>query len=331
MLNLIKNNPILPINSNKELIKVLLLSLLTITFIGYFLGKGLTLDNYQFFLSRRIPKLLAIVLAALAIASSSLVFQTITNNRILTPSILGFDSLYVMIQVILVASFGGLSSLVIDSRLNFILSSGIMILSAMTLFHFYFKRQNRNIFTLLLIGIVLGSLFSSVTGFFGMLMDPNEFTYIESSMFASFNNVNAEIVYWCVAPLLLCIIYLLRLAPQLDIMWLGEDNAISLGIDTKKLIMKVMFIITILISISTALVGPVLFFGLVVVALTRQIFSSYQHHLLILASSILAVLMLVTGQWFVENILDLQTTISVIINFLGGGYFLMLLMQQKLD
>lgn len=239
--------------------------------------------------------------------------------------------MYVMIQVILVATFGGLSTLVMDSRVNFLLSGGLMILSAMTLFHFYFKRQNRNIFTLLLIGIVLGSLFTSVTGFFAMLMDPNEFTYIQGAMFASFNNVNAEMVYWSVVPLLLSIAWLLTLSPQLDMMWLGEDNAKSLGIDTKKLIVKVMLNITILVSISTALVGPVLFFGLIVVAVSRQIFKTYQHHFLILGSSVLAVLMLVSGQWFVENILDFQTTISVIINLLGGGYFLLLLMQQKLD
>ncbi|WP_025563007.1 iron chelate uptake ABC transporter family permease subunit [Psychromonas sp. SP041] len=331
MLNPLKNYLSYAKRKNNDTIKVIVLALLTLVILGYFLAKGLTLDNYQFFLSRRIPKILSIVLAALAIASSSFVFQTITNNRILTPSILGFDSLYVMIQVILVVAFGGLSSLVIDSRINFILSSGIMILSATTLFHFYFKRQNRNIFTLLLIGIVLGSLFSSVTGFFGMLINPNEFAFVQGSMFASFNNVNADIVYWCVAPLLLCFICLLRLSPQLDIMWLGEDNAKSLGVDTKKLIMKLMFIITILISISTALVGPVLFFGLVVVALSRQIFNNYQHHFLILSSSVLATLLLVSGQWFVEDILDFESTISVIINFIGGGYFLILLMQQKLD
>lgn len=331
MLNSFKNYFSNSNSRNSDFIKALVLMVLAVAMLSYFLGKGLTLENYQFFLSRRIPKILAIVLAALAIASSSFVFQTITNNRILTPSILGFDSLYVMIQVILVAAFGGLSALVMDNRINFILSSGIMILSATTLFHFYFKRENRNIFTLLLIGIVLGSLFNSMTGFFSMLMDPNEFAYVQGSMFASFNNVNAEIVYWCVAPLVLCIIWLLKLSPQLDIMWLGEDNAKSLGVDTKKLITKVMFIITILISISTALVGPVLFFGLVVVALSRQIFNNYQHHFLILSSSILATLLLVSGQWFVEDILDFQTTISVIINFFGGGYFLILLMQQKLD
>ncbi|MEF1310763.1 iron chelate uptake ABC transporter family permease subunit [Vibrio mytili] len=315
----------------RDSMKVILLAVAATLICAVFIGKGLTPDNYQFFLSRRIPKVLAIVLAAMAIASSSLIFQTITNNRILTPSILGFDSLYVMIQVMLVAVFGGMSALVINTKINFLLSTGIMILCAMTLFSFYFRGRQRNIFTLLLIGIVLSSLFSSITGFFTMVIDPDEFNFIQGSMFASFNNINDELVYWCIIPLLLCGAYLTKIANKLDVMWLGVDNAKSLGINTHKLTMQVMFIITLMVSISTALVGPILFFGLIVVALTRQVFTSYSHRLLLVASSILSVVLLSGGQWVVENLFDFDTTISVIINFVGGGYFLLLLMKNKFD
>ncbi|WP_394241231.1 iron chelate uptake ABC transporter family permease subunit [Vibrio astriarenae] len=312
-------------------VKVLILAILSVVFVAFFLGKGLTIDNYQFFLSRRIPKVLAIVIAAIAIAASSLVFQTITNNRILTPSILGFDSLYVMLQVLMVVLFGSMSPLVINAGLNYVVTTSIMLVLAMTLFGFYFRRGNRNIFTLLLIGIVLSSLFSSVTGFFTMLVDPNEFTMIQGAMFASFNNVNGDLVYWSLIPLAVSTAYLLYLAPKLDVFWLGIDNAKSLGVDTQKVTMQVMFVITILVSISTVLVGPVLFFGLIVVALTRQIFSGYQHRFLLLASSLLSMAMLISGQWIVENLLDFETTISVIINFVGGIYFLVLLSKQKFN
>ncbi|UJF18385.1 iron chelate uptake ABC transporter family permease subunit [Vibrio sp. SS-MA-C1-2] len=311
--------------------KIIILTLVAIAICGLFLGKGLTVDNYQFFLSRRIPKVLAIVIAAIAIASSSLIFQTITSNRILTPSILGFDSLYVMIQVLLVVVFGGFSALIINSQLNFLVATGIMIVCAMTLFHFYFKGKERDIFTLLLIGIVLSSLFGSVTGFFTMVIDPDEFNYIQNAMFASFNNINASLVYWSIIPMIVAFIYLFSLANKLDVMWLGKDNAKSLGVDTHKLTMQVMFVTTIMVSISTALVGPVLFFGLIVVALTRQIFGHYRHRYLIVACSLLSVVLLTGGQWIVENLFDFDTTISVIINFLGGGYFLYLLTKHKIN
>lgn len=315
----------------RDRLKIITLGGIAFAICVLFLSKGLTIDNYQFFLSRRIPKVLAIFLAAIAIASSSLVFQTITTNRILTPSILGFDSLYVMIQVLLIVLFGGFSMVIMESKINFLLSTAVMTICSMTLFHFYFKGQQRNIFTLLLIGVVLSSLFGSVTSFFSMVIDPNEFTFIQGSMFASFNNINAELVYWCVLPLLLCTGYLFKLANKLDVLWLGIDNAKSLGVDTHKLTMQVMCTITLMVSISTALIGPVLFFGLIVVALSRQLFTGYQHRFLLIASSILSVVILAGGQWIVENLFDYETTISVIINFFGGGYFLYLLMKYKFD
>jgi iron complex transport system permease protein len=164
-----------------------------------------------------------------------------------------------------------------------------------------------------------------------MVIDPDEFTYIQGSMFASFNNINSELVYWCTVPMLMCFAALFRLANKLDVMWLGQENAKSLGVDTHKLTMQVMFIITLMVSMSTALIGPVLFFGLIVVALTRQIFARFQHRFLLLACAAMSVVLLAGGQWAVENLFDFSTTISVIINFLGGGYFLYLLMKHKFD
>lgn len=311
--------------------KIIFLAVVSVVITGLFIGQGLNADNYSFFLSLRIPKVLAIILASVAISVSSLVFQTITNNRILTPSILGFDSLYVMIQVIIVVSLGSMSMWFNDPIVNFLLSTLIMIGFSLLLFGLYFRRKNSNVFTLLLIGIVCGSLFSSVTSFFTMLIDPNEFAVLQNSMFASFNNVNGDLVYWSIIPLTICFTYLYRISNTLDVLWLGADNAKSLGVDTQKLTIRVMLVLTIMIAVSTALVGPVLFFGLIVVSLTREMFNRYQHRFLMLACSLLSVVLLVGGQFLIEKVFSFDTTISVIINFAGGSYFLYLLMRNKLN
>ena len=315
----------------RDSVKMWILLFAGIAFTAYFLGKGLTADNYSFFLANRIPKVLAIVIASVAIATSALVFQTITNNQILTPSILGFDALYVMIQSIILVIFGSSSYLLVNPLLNFSVATAIMVSLSMGLFLLYFQRKNTNLFSLLLIGIVCGSLFSSMTNFFTLIVDPAEFSTVQRAMFASFNNVNGELVYWSLIPLLLAVGYLWRLATRLDVLWLGTDNARSLGIDTRKVMMQVMLLISVLISVATALVGPVLFLGLIVVSLTRQLFRSYHHRFLMLASTLLSVVLLTGGQWFIESMLDLETTISVIINFIGGSYFLLLLMRNKVQ
>ncbi|MGV2687013.1 iron chelate uptake ABC transporter family permease subunit, partial [Clostridium perfringens] len=62
--------------------------------------------NWDYALPRRIKKVLAIILTGGAIALSTTVFQTVTNNRILTPSVMGLDSLYVLIQTTVIFVFG---------------------------------------------------------------------------------------------------------------------------------------------------------------------------------------------------------------------------------
>ncbi|MCY9863765.1 iron chelate uptake ABC transporter family permease subunit [Vibrio coralliirubri] len=315
----------------RDSVKIVILAIASLGMAALFIGQGLTWDNYEFFLSLRLPKLLSIVLAAVAISASSLVFQTITNNRILTPSILGFDSLYMLVQTVLLFVFGSASFWVIDSIANFSMSVTVMILFSFALFHFYFKSKRNNVFTLLLIGIVCGSVFSSLANFLAMLIDPNEFAVLQNVMFASFNNVKGELVYLSLIPLGLSLLGLWLLAPKLDVLWLGVDNATSLGVNTKRLTQITLVIVSVMVAVSTALVGPVLFFGLITVSLARQIFRSYQHRVLIIASSLLAIVLLVSGQWFIEKVMAFETTVSVIINLVGGLYFMFLLLRTRIQ
>ncbi|CDT74854.1 putative ABC transporter involved in vitamin B12 uptake, BtuC [Vibrio coralliirubri] len=315
----------------RDSVKIAILAIASLGMTALFIGQGLTWDNYEFFLSLRLPKLLSIVLAAVAISASSLVFQTITNNRILTPSILGFDSLYMLVQTVLLFVFGSASFWVIDSIANFSMSVTVMILFSFALFHFYFKSKRNNVFTLLLIGIVCGSVFSSLANFLAMLIDPNEFAVLQNVMFASFNNVKGELVYLSLIPLGMSLLGLWLLAPKLDVLWLGVDNATSLGVNTKRLTQITLVIVSVMVAVSTALVGPVLFFGLITVSLARQIFRSYQHRVLIIASSLLAIVLLVSGQWFIEKVMAFETTVSVIINLVGGLYFMFLLLRTRIQ
>ncbi|MGY3571738.1 iron chelate uptake ABC transporter family permease subunit [Vibrio paucivorans] len=309
--------------------KVFILAGLCLLFAGLFLAVGLTPDNYEYFLSRRIPKVLAMVLAGVAIAQSSLAFQTITNNRILTPSVMGFDALYLLTQVIVVITFGGFSVYVLNDYINFAISVVIMLVFSLALFSFYFRSEKRNLIVLLLLGVILGQLFSNLASFLIMLLDPSDFTAVQMSMFASFNKIKMELVYLCGPLLLLICIALYRMHRVLDVFWLDRDNAVSLGVDVRRVTVIVLALSAVLIAISTALIGPIMFFGLLVTNLAREMLNTYKHSVLLVACSMIAVVSLLGGQWVVENIFSFSTTLSVIINFVGGIYFLSMLLRSK--
>lgn len=86
--------------SNKR--RLLLLGLIAAVTIILYLSIGLNARNWDYALSRRLPRILAIVTTGAAIAVSTTIFQTITHNRILTPSVMGLDSLYMLWQTVIV-------------------------------------------------------------------------------------------------------------------------------------------------------------------------------------------------------------------------------------
>ncbi|WP_375749575.1 iron chelate uptake ABC transporter family permease subunit [Vibrio sp. HN007] len=312
--------------------KTKLLVLVALTLLGatLILGIGLTPDNYQYFLSRRTPKVIAVVLSGTAIALSSLAFQTITHNRILTPGIMGFDALYMLIQVLIVYMLGGFSEFLLNPYLNFIVCVVLMVSFSFLLFQFYFHSGKRNLMILLLLGVVLGQLFSNIASMFSLMLDPNEFTMVQSSMFASFNNVKTELIYISAPIIALSAFWLFKLNNVLNVMWLDNDNAISLGVDVRNVTKKVLLLSTLLIAVSTALVGPILFFGLLVTNLTREWLTGYQHKTLFLGCILISLVTLLGGQLIIEHVLEFETTLSVVINFFGGLYFLRILLKNKI-
>ncbi len=309
--------------------KIWLLLIISVVMAALFIGYGLNADNYEYFLSRRIPKVLSMVIAGFAIGLSSFCFQTITNNRILTPSIMGFDSLYMLIQVLVVSVFGGLSVMMTNSVLNFSISVVLMMAFSLVLFLLYFRYSASNIISLLLLGVIFGQLFQSGSSFLTMLMDPDEFASVQSNMFASFNNIHVELVYWTLPALAIVTAWLFKLHRTLDVYLLDRDNATSLGVDIKRTTRTILLLSSVLIAISTALIGPIMFFGLLITNLTREWLRTYQHKYLLTACGLMSVATLLTGQWVVEKAFGFETTLSVIINFVGGLYFLYLLLRNK--
>lgn len=312
----------------KHLLKMLPLALLMVIACLLYLFHDLG-GSFDYALPKRAMKMLAMVLTGAAIAYATVIFQTITHNRILTPSIMGLDSLYLLLQTLFIFFLGSSHITVVNQQINFILSVLSMVLFAFILYRLLFKTGERSIYFLLLVGIIVGTFFSSISLFLQVLIDPNEFLRVQDKMFASFNNVNNDLIWWAFVIILLIIIYGYRYMRELDVLSLGRDTALNLGIDYDALVKRMLIMSSILIAVSTALVGPITFFGLIVANLAYQYFTTYKHSILITGATILSVIALVGGQWIVERIFSFSTTLSVIINFVGGIYFIYLLLKES--
>ncbi len=308
--------------------KLIILSGLALVVCALYLFQGLN-GSYDYALPRRAVKVLAMAMTGVAIAYSTVIFQTITHNRILTPSIMGFDSLYILLQTVVIFTLGSSHIVIVNKHVNFILSVSAMVIFALLLYQFLFKTGGRPIYFLLLVGIIVGTFFGSISTFLQVLIDPNEFLNVQDKMFASFNNISAELVWWALAIIILASIIGWRHIHDLDVLSLGRDTAINLGVNYDHVVRTILIISSVLIAVSTALVGPITFFGLIVANLSYQFFKTYKHSVLIMGAAIMSIFALVGGQWIVERLFTFSTTLSVIINFVGGIYFIYLLLKES--
>lgn len=276
----------------------------------------------------RSAQLIAMLMSATLIAFSALAFQTTTNNRILTPSSLGFDSIYAVTQTLLVVSLGFIHPFLTNAYLNFILTTVIMIVIVLLMYALVLRKNKNNIVLLLLIGIIIASLASSVSNVIQAMMSDDEFYSVQAITSVSITNINGALVYGLI-PVMLIVMYLLfKPHKSYDIMALGEAHATNLGVNYPSKSKYILTLVAIAVAISTALVGPLSFLGLLAVNLARELAKRYEHKHLFIFSALLAVIFLFFGQALVE-VTGYRTTVTTLISLIGGGYMIYLLLRRK--
>ena len=293
---------------------------------------GLNTEFLSFLLERRILKLIAILVVGYSISVSSVLFQTITNNRIITPSIIGFDSLYLMICSIVVLFFHQLLvPNVINIHIFFFITVGIMIVFSRALYRLLFIIKENTIYYVLLSGVVLSLLFRSIYTFFISIMDVAQYDALQRKLYASFDLIQYDLLFVSIILALLTTKYIVPMLSDLDVYLIGKDNAKMLGVDIDKVQDDCIKIISVLVSVATVLVGPITFLGLFVVNIVYMIYSNSNKHIhLILGSTFLSWIILILGSLLVERVFEFDTNLTVIINGIGGIFFIYLLLKGRI-
>jgi iron complex transport system permease protein len=283
--------------------------------------------DWAFILPFRGAKLAAMCVVGIAIAVSTVLFQTITQNRILSPAIMGYDALYVAIQTVLVFALGARDLSSVDPNLRFFAECVMMVGASVLLFRWLLTEHGRSLHLLVLAGVVFGVMFRSVSAMLQRILDPNEFAVLQDMLFASFNSVDTAILWVTAVVVAAASAVAWRLARTMDVVALGRDTAIGLGVDHRRIVSLVLFVVAVLVSVSTALVGPITFFGLLVANLAYMLTGSHAHRVTLPAASLLAIIALVLGQTVLERGFGLDTALSIIIEFAGGILFIVLLLR----
>ncbi|MBW1253698.1 iron chelate uptake ABC transporter family permease subunit [Pantoea allii] len=284
--------------------------------------------NISYILKHRGQILLTIVLVAFASGISTLLFQTITQNRILSPSVMGLESLFVFLQTLLVF-FIQLSQLSqMGSVVQFLGETALLMIFATLLYRWLFNRSGLDLHRVLLTGLVFGTLFRSLSGLMQRLLSPGEFAVLQSRMFATFTHADAEVLAISAMMIVAITVIVWRLRHRLDVIALGRNSATALGVPYQHYVTGLLLLISLLVAISTALVGPMTFLGLLVVNLAWPVVGSWRHGYLLPGAILIGIIMLTGGQLLLEQLFNMAGTLSVIIEFFGGGLFIYLVLKK---
>lgn len=284
---------------------------------------------FQYAMKLRTPKLIVMLITAFAIGGASIVFQSVINNTIVTSCLLGMNSLYTLIHTSVVFFLGSGSLIATNANLSFAVDVVLMGISATLIYSWIFKKTRHNVLYVLLVGTVLTSFFGSIQSTLTRVMDPNEYDTLLTTLVASFNNINSEIIVFSLILLAVIIFVLRRELALLDVLTLGKAQAINLGVDYDRCIRRLLLGVTLCIAVATAMVGPISFLGLIIANLSRQLLKTYRHSQLILGSALFGMIVLVGGQLIVEHVYTYSVPVSVFITVGGGLYFLYLLLSRK--
>lgn len=276
----------------------------------------------------RVTNVVVMLIVAFCQALATVSFQTITNNRIITPSIMGFESLYTAIQTGSVYFLGVAGIVALQGQTQFVLQIVLMVVMAVALYGWLLRGKYGNLQIMLLVGIIIGGGLGSVSSFMQRLLTPSEFDVLTARMFGSISNADSSYLPIAIPLCLVAGAALWLKSPRLNLMALGRDTAIGLGMNYKRELMTTLFFVSILMAVSTALIGPMTFLGFLVATLAYQFADTYDHRK-IFPVAVLVGFVVLTGAYFVmKNIFYAQGVVSVIIEMVGGVTFLAVMLRK---
>ncbi|WP_145547781.1 iron chelate uptake ABC transporter family permease subunit [Yersinia intermedia] len=307
--------------------RLLLLSIIALTAIVIFMTINLR-GNIQYILVHRGLILATMLLVAFAAGVATVLFQTVTNNRILTPSVMGLEALFILIQTMLVFFVDADGFRVLGITGKFLCESALLLLFSVFLYRWLLTGVGINLHKVLLVGLVCGTLFRSLSSLMQRLLSPGEFAILQGRVFATFTRAPAEIIAVSTGIIVIVALIVWRMRHCLDIIALGRNTAINLGVAYQKKITTILLLVSLLVAISTALVGPLTFLGLLIANLAYPIVGSFRHQYLLPGVFMLGTITLVGGQLILERLLNMSGTLSVVIEFIGGALFIYLLIKK---
>ena len=312
----------------RRVLKPRTLSLLVFALALTFLFLGANFD-FDYVIPKRLARLAAIVIGGVCVAVSSIVFQTIAGNRILTPAVMGYEAVYLLLQSLLILAMGMHSVLLLGQSGNFVVSIALMLTYSWAIHYWLFRDGKNNVYFLLLLGFVLTMVIATFTQFIQLRISPGEFAILQGFSQASFNKAQPAQLLTSALLVGAACVAVLKTLPALDVLALGREQAISLGIDYRRMVQLQLALIAVLVAVSTSLLGPTAFMGIFVANTSYALARTARHRVILPLGCAIAIAIFLAAQLLVEHVFNYRTTVGILVNLVCGAYFLALMVRTR--
>lgn len=276
----------------------------------------------------RMTSIVVIVVIAFCQGIATIAFQTITNNRILTPSVMGFESLYRLVQTSAVYFLGAAGITFLTGPGQFLLQIALMVAFAAVLYGWLLVRRSGNLQITLLVGIVLGGGLGAAATFLQRLLTPSEFDILTARLIGSIANADTDELGWAIGLAAVTGLLLWMQGGRLNVMSLGRDTAMNLGLAHRRQMIIVLLLVSVLMAVSTALVGPMTFLGFLIAMLAYQLGDTYDHRLLFPMAWLIGIVVLAGSYFVLKHLFYAEGSVGIIIEVVGGTFFLAYILRK---
>jgi iron complex transport system permease protein len=261
--------------------------------VGMLFGKAAQQTSWQKILYMfRLPKAITAVLAGSALAVSGLIMQTLFRNPLAGPFVLGINSGASLGVALVILWTGSVSQTTIFAGLGLLGDLGLIIsaglgASLVLIFILLISRRVQNVMTLLILGLLFGYATSAVVSILLHFSIAERIHLFVSWTFGSFGGVTWKQLKVLMPVLISGIIASQLLVKPLNAFLLGENYARSMGLNVRRARIWIICITALLAGSVTAFCGPIAFVGVAIPHLSRSLFNSSDHRVLVPSTALL--------------------------------------------
>lgn len=272
-------------------------------------------------LIHRLPRIILACLVGCCLSVAGASYQGVFQNPMAAPDILGASS---------GAAFG--AALAILLRLN----SGMITvfafiagLATVALVIFTGNRaKGKRVLGLILAGIMIGSLISSCTSMIKLVADPDDqLPAITYWLMGSLNGTAPKDVWFALIPMAIGLVPLFLLRWRVNILTLGDDEARTMGVNSRRLRVIVILCATLITAASVSVSGVIGWVGLVIPHLTRRMVGNNYKHLMP-ASMMFGAIFLLWVDNLSRNLMATEIPIGILTSFIGAPFFIYLITRD---